>query len=152
MIYALTLKKTRKPILLTDYEDYLTWLQDRGYKVTEVNYEDTKGLHVHFILSAPAELIYGQLKRDPYGWSIRFVPIYNRTGWMKYITKDTNRDVYNLYMKKELEAYDPRSRGVEPGDGFPEPPGDEQDSGSEELANSIKLKWPNFDIRKFGKK
>lgn len=143
MIYAMTIRKTRKPIMLSDYEIYLQWLSDQGFLVTEVHFEDTKGLHCHFILDSPAVLCYSDLKRDKYGWNIDFVPIYNCTGWMSYITKDKNKKVYHKALLEEALAEDPRPRGVEPGDGYPEPPSDNFED---------KIKYPKFDIRKLGSK
>lgn len=146
MIYAITLKKTRKPILLSDYEVYLKWLTDKGYKVEDIHYETTKGLHCHFILDSPAEVCYSHLKRDKFGWNIKHVPIYYRKGWEEYIRKDQNRKWYDDAVLEEALAEDPRPRGVEPGDGYPEPPSPDSDD------HIVSPKYPRFDIRKLGTK
>lgn len=85
--YAITARKTRKPILKEHYEDYFGYLSDIG-EVGNVNYENTRGIHVHFILSCKCKINYKILKPTKYGWNIKAVPIYNRDGWVSYCEKD----------------------------------------------------------------
>lgn len=100
--YAITAKKTRKPILKEHYMDYLDKISDLG-TIGNVNFETTRGLHTHFILRTPDKLDYKKLYPTKYGWNVKAVPIYNRKGWKKYIRKDNienvslNLDVHEKY-------------------------------------------------------
>lgn len=91
--YAITAKKTRKPISQTHYLDYLDYITDLG-KVGNVNFETTKGLHTHFILKCEEKLDYRKLKPTQYGWNVKAVPIYNRKGWIKYCRKDNLKNTH----------------------------------------------------------
>lgn len=111
--YAITAKKTRKPITKTHYLDYLDYLTDHG-KVGNVNFETTKGLHTHFVLKCDEQLDYNKLKPTKHGWNVFAVPLYNRKGWIRYIRKDNednkelNRDVKELYEEDEyIEDIEP---------------------------------------------
>lgn len=84
--YAITAKKTRKPVSQEHYENYLSYCTDLG-EVGNVNYERTRGLHIHFIIKTE-RLDYKRLKPTKYGWSVKAVPIYNYQGWIQYIEKD----------------------------------------------------------------
>lgn len=100
--YAVTVKKTRKPITKQHYLDYLDKLSDSG-KLANVYFEDTKGLHCHFTMKLKGRLDYKTLYPTKYGWNAKAVPIYNRKGWIDYCRKDhqkmkeTNKDVQELY-------------------------------------------------------
>ncbi len=85
--YAVTCKKVRKPISKEHYSDYLSYLSDYG-SIGNVNYEKTRGLHIHFILKTENTLDYKVLKPEKHGWSVRAVPIYNLFNWISYIQKD----------------------------------------------------------------
>lgn len=85
--YAITSKKTRQPITKQHYLDYLDALSDDG-RVCNVNFETTRGLHVHFVLETTKPLRQSQLYKTQYGWNHKSVPIYNEKGWRKYCRKD----------------------------------------------------------------
>lgn len=85
--YALTVRKTRNPITQTHYLDYLDYLSKYG-TVGNVNFEETKGLHCHFILETKERLDYKCLKPAKFGWNVMAVPVYNKAGWVKYCRKD----------------------------------------------------------------
>lgn len=87
MKYAVTTKKTRKPISKEHYLDYLDSLTDIG-KVYNVVFETTKGLHIHFVLEVQDKLDFKTLYRTKYGWNHMAVPLYNPKGWTRYCRKD----------------------------------------------------------------
>lgn len=87
MHYAITAKKTRGVISKIHYEDYLGYISDLG-SVGNVNYETTRGLHLHFVLLTKDKLDYSKLKPTKYGWNIKAVPIYDMDKWISYIQKD----------------------------------------------------------------
>lgn len=132
-VYALTVKKTRKPITLALYEDYLTWLSKKVH-VGNVNYEDTRGLHIHLVIQSEEEFPYNELKMEKYGWSYKMVPIYNHDGWIHYIEKDTKKDIKLEHMLQELHENDPRTESEVP---------NIEPEYSEETIEIL----PNFDIR-----
>lgn len=111
--YAITVKKTRGKPEVADYESYLSWLGERVV-VYDVNYEFTRGLHIHFIIDTRHKLQRkdASLYRDRYGWNILAVPIYNIEGWERYIHKDSHtEDVKNIKRQKQMEelhSLDPR--------------------------------------------
>lgn len=112
-LYALTVKKTRKPITLDLYEDYLTWLATKA-EVSNINYEDTRGLHVHCLITAPDDFQYNDLKILPFGWSFKMVPIYDLMGWLSYSEKDRNKHVRENLIMEELHENDPRQTSYIP--------------------------------------
>lgn len=85
--YAVTAKKTRSPISEQHYIDFLNYITDLG-EVGNVNYETTRGLHVHFVLKTKTRLDYNKLKPTRYGWSVRAVPVYDINRWIQYCEKD----------------------------------------------------------------
>lgn len=85
--YAITARKTRKPVLKEHYEDYLSYIGDIG-EVGNVNFETTRGMHCHFILKTDKKVNYRSLRPTKYGWNVKAVPIYNREGWISYSEKD----------------------------------------------------------------
>jgi hypothetical protein len=107
--YAITTRKTRQPITKQHYEDYLSHLGDidrHNYydkasmkvirkgglgDVGNVNYEETKGLHVHYILKTDHPITSDNLyyySPSKHGWNHKAVPIFNRSGWISYCEKD----------------------------------------------------------------
>lgn len=155
--YALTVKKTRGEKLLLHYDDWILQNEKRGYTISNINYEITKGLHFHAIISANKRISYDDLKTSPHGWNFKLVPLYNKAGWLDYAEKDANLDVRVQQMLQELDEQDPRSRSQ-----IPEDPQESSVSEySEEVINTnaclstpTVYKYPNFDIRKLssGKK
>lgn len=103
--YALTLRKTRKPIKLSDYEQHIKELTEKRLEVLDVNYEDTKGLHLHCVIASPHELNYNNFKSR--GWNYLFKPIFYHRGWIKYCTKDMSKEIYLRYQQEELELFAP---------------------------------------------
>lgn len=85
--YAITVKKTRKPILREHYLDYLDKLSDTG-EIGNVNFETTKGMHIHFIIKTKGTLDYSKLYPTKYGWNAKAVSLFNRGGWIRYCRKD----------------------------------------------------------------
>ena len=85
--YAVTTRKTRKPVTKQHYYDYLDKISDLG-EIGNVNFETTRGTHVHFILSTKTRLNYNQLRPTKRGWNAKAVPIHDRAGWISYIRKD----------------------------------------------------------------
>lgn len=105
--FAMTAKKTRQPITAEHYLDYLDYCTDLG-KVGNVNFETTRGLHIHFILEVKDKLDFKKLKPTKYGWNVKAVPIYNPKGWNKYSRKDhrQNKTYNNLVKKYQLQDSD----------------------------------------------
>lgn len=99
--FAITLKKTRNPIRAVDYFDYLDVLKGM-YDVNNVNFEDTKGLHCHFIIKSRQGINFKDLYLQKYGWSLRVVPIYDLDGWKKYIRKDSEKKVAKTMKSKYI--------------------------------------------------
>ncbi len=85
--YAITMKKTRKPVTKQHYFDYLDKIKDLG-DIGNVNFETTRGLHVHFILKTKTRLNYQKLRPTRRGWNAKAVPIYDERGWIQYVRKD----------------------------------------------------------------
>lgn len=103
--YALTVKKTRGKPTQEDYQSYLDWLVDKGYEVANVNYEFTKGLHIHFSIWTEDNLKIKdpRLYRDKYGWNIYCIPQYSY-GWNVYIKKDSKTpEVAHLRHQMKLQ-------------------------------------------------
>lgn len=105
-IYAITLKKTRGVPRVSDYEDYLAWLRENSFEVMNVNYEVTRGLHIHFVLSSEEEG-YPNIKKEPHGWHIKCVPIWDRDGWVAYSEKDKSKDLKIQQILTELHEEAP---------------------------------------------
>lgn len=104
--FAITAKKTRKPISDKHYLDFLDRTKDLG-EIGNVNLETTKGLHVHFVLKCNS-LRYRDVYPSKVGWSIKIVPIFNKDGWVKYVRKDhlINKDL-NKCVQKYNESDSP---------------------------------------------
>lgn len=100
MDYAITAKKTRQPITVEHYKDYLDYLGDLG-EVANVKFEQTRGLHIHFVLRTKERLDYRLLLPTKYGWNVKSVPIYNLRGWDLYCRKDVQfNEPNNKYIEK----------------------------------------------------
>lgn len=110
--YAVTSKKTRQPVTQQHYLDYLDSLKDE-YAIYNVNFETTRGLHVHYMLTSHTKLDFKDLYKTKYGWNHKAVPIYNRTGWESYIRKDyeLERSTANIYKQNynDPDHLDPRT-------------------------------------------
>lgn len=87
MEYAITIRKTRRPVTKQHYYDYLDKIADLG-SIGNVNFETKKGLHTHFILKTALRLNYNDLRPTKRGWNAKAVPVYNRKGWISYSRKD----------------------------------------------------------------
>lgn len=111
--YAITIKKTRGTPTVSDYEDYLLWLSEKVV-IYNVNYETTRGLHIHFRVKTDLTLTPkdSRLYRYKYGWNILCRPEYYEQGWIKYITKDSKTDeikaLKNDMIQEDLYCADPR--------------------------------------------
>ena len=94
MYFAVTSRKTNKPISKIHYLDYLNACTDKG-KIANVNFETTRGLHCHFIIKSDNDLKHNDLRPTKRGWNVKVVPIYNMNGWIKYCRKDheENKDL-----------------------------------------------------------
>ena len=88
--YAITSVKTRNPKSREHYIDYLNALTDDGV-VSNVNFETTRGLHIHYILTTTYELKPHHLYKTKHGWNHKIVPIFNKAGWVRYSEKDINK-------------------------------------------------------------
>lgn len=107
--YAITVKKTRKPVNIDEYANYLNYIKDM-FTFGNVHIETTKGLHIHFLLTSQKRITYSDLYIQKHGWSIRAVPIYNRQGWTAYSSKDflKNYALTNALLNKvNKPAYEP---------------------------------------------
>jgi len=128
--YALTIKKTRLSPLRSDYEEYFKYLEEAwDYHIGCVNFETTKGLHVHCLLRSSVPLLKKDpsLYRDQHGWNILCVPIFYEKGWIAYSTKDQVKD--------ELGAPAPESSLIHIDHVLP-------DQGNE-------FRYPRLDIRNY---
>lgn len=88
MEFALTVKKTRKPVTEQHYYDYLNYLSDYVTDIGNVRFEKTRGLHIHCIIKTDKYFDFKLLKPEKFGWNAMAVPIYNRAGWIRYARKD----------------------------------------------------------------
>lgn len=99
--YAITVKKTRKPVSHQHYCDYLDKMKDFG-KVGNVYFELTHGLHLHYKIRTDERLDYKKMyKPAKHGWNIKAVPVWNPEGWHKYCRKDHDKQTQEL---KELHT------------------------------------------------
>lgn len=87
MMYAVTARKTTKPITKEHYFDYLDKIGDLG-EIGNVNFEAKKGLHVHFILDSGKKVSYSKFRPTKRGWNVKAVPIYDKKYWIAYSRKD----------------------------------------------------------------
>lgn len=114
--YAVTVKKTRAPVSIEHYLDYLDYCQDLGTP-SNVYVEDTRGLHIHFVLEATKGRIdFKKLKPEKYGWNVKAVPVYYDQGWKKYCRKDFERNL----LHNELVATYTKPSGKFDNDGDPD--------------------------------
>jgi len=97
MIYAVTVKKTRGPIVMGHYVDYLAWLAQRGL-ILNLNFEDTRGLHCHFMFDSKTYMTAQDWKYEKYGWSIRATKLWDETVWNRYCMKDAHKPLNKAYL------------------------------------------------------
>lgn len=111
--YAITVKKTRNPISIQDYINYLDYLKGM-YNIGNVNIETTRGLHLHFIISC-VKLDFKSLYPAKYGWNVKAVPIFYKEGWIKYSEKDLkkNLELRKLLIPDDAEVYEPTDTEIE---------------------------------------
>lgn len=99
--YAITVKKTRKPVSHQHYCDYLDKMKEKG-QIGNVYFELTRGLHLHYTLRSDKPIDCKKpYKPSKHGWNIWSVPIYNSQGWNTYCRKDHDDQVKEL---KELHS------------------------------------------------
>jgi len=143
---ALTLRKTRKPITLSDYVTYIKWLNDNDYIVGNVHYEDTKGLHLHGVISHKRgiPILQKNLKRDKYGWNVYLVPLYKPEGWANYCKKDEGQDIETQYKQKEIYDNAPDDWNTN----SPHSPPSEEliDIVPDDLCFNPNIRYPNWRI------
>lgn len=87
MEYAITARKTNKPITKTHYYDYLDKLSDLG-DIGNVNFEDHRGLHLHFLLKSKDKVPYAKFRPTKRGWNVKAIPIHDKRNWISYCRKD----------------------------------------------------------------
>lgn len=97
--YAITVVKTTLPKTKDHYYDYLDSIDSMGF-LGNVYFEETKGLHIHFLMKTGIRLDYKQLYPKKKGWSIKAVPVYDEAGWEAYCRKDTDDPLPNEYVYK----------------------------------------------------
>lgn len=126
--YACTFRKVRKPFTLSLLEEELAKVKG---KVLDPHYEDTKGLHVHFILESedPERPIYR--KR---GWYFYAVPIWYTNGWIRYMSKDDSDDVYTRHQQIELHENAPYPHDQKTSEGAEDT---KRDSSDEEIHDYV---------------
>lgn len=100
MNYAITARKTTKPITKQHYLDYLDKISDLG-NVGNVNFETTRGLHLHFQIKCKERIPFPKFRPTKRGWNVKAVPIYNMKSWEQYCRKD----------RYSHENNDPRDEG-----------------------------------------
>lgn len=100
---AVTVKKTRKPIEIQNYIDYLKYIKPQ-FNIQNVNIETTRGYHLHFIIKSDTDINFKDLYPSKYGWNIKAVPIYNREGWIKYCEKDFIKNLHNRRLLLQEES------------------------------------------------
>lgn len=146
--YAVTVKKTRGKPTPSDYAQYLQWLEEKGFLVGNVNFEMTRGLHIHFVIKSVNKLKEKDpsLYRDRYGWNILAKKCYSLSGWLRYSEKDMKKpEVMNL-MGELAEEKDMREAFDQAPEYFAQRnPYDPPDEESEEIIEM--LHYPFFDIR-----
>jgi len=114
--YAVTTKKVRGKPLVSDYEDYIDFLlQGSDFCISDINYEDKHGLHIHFRLESLDRLSEREPRLYParYGWNVKCVPEWCDTGWKKYIHKDSKDRVKEKHMADELYAFRPYAHSLQ---------------------------------------
>lgn len=109
---AVTVKKTRKPIEIQHYIDYLKFLKPQ-FNIQNVNIEDTRGYHLHFIIKSDTDINYKDLYPSKYGWNVKAIPIYNREGWVKYCEKDLLKNLHNRRILLQQKEYEPTDTEIE---------------------------------------
>lgn len=147
--YAITIKKTRGTPTHDDYVSYLDWLVGKGYEVANVNYEFTRGLHIHFSIKTDQELLNKdpRLYRDKYGWHIYCVSKYS-DGWDIYISKDCHTKEV-LHLKRQMKLQELHEAAPYPfNNNNPKEFFEEKQIPGESECIPTKFVYPRFDIRK----
>lgn len=139
--YAVTLRCTKKHFLLSDYEVRLKAdFAPRGH-IASLHYEDTKGLHCHFILNCDTYIDYKDFYKR--GWNALFKEIYYKNGWIRYTIKDKHLNVYEEHRNYELELFRPK---ISPPNSFSDSPNSIDSSIT--VLDSNEFKNSSLDIRK----
>lgn len=110
--YALTIKRTREPNLLSDYQTPLETLKafvtSKNEQYYEQHFEKTKGLHVHVYFSTKRKctpsILYKMLKMG-YGWRFECEDCREKKAWLQYIRKDHKGEEQLLNDEKMKECY-----------------------------------------------
>ena len=100
--YAVTARKTNKPITEQHYQDYLRSISGKG-EIGNVNYENKRGLHVHFVIESDSIINFNTLRPTKRGWMVKVVPIYNMKGWISYINKPHDEKYDVTFHKDEFD-------------------------------------------------
>jgi len=119
--YALTIKKTRQPIFLTDYMPSVSLLKKHIGKINdqycEIHFENTKGLHYHAYISTKrkcsTQSLYKVLKMG-WGWRFECEECRNKDAWLQYIRKDHKKEEDLIFDEKMKEVYDSLERPFNP--------------------------------------
>lgn len=139
--YAVTLRCTKKHVLLSDYEVRLKAdFAPRG-RIDSLHYEDTKGLHCHFIFNCDTYIDYKDFRKR--GWNAQFKEIFYEKGWIRYTVKDSHLDIYEEYRNRELELFRPTQTRS---NSFPDSPNSIDSTIS--VCDSNEFKNSSLDIRK----
>lgn len=101
--YSLTLRKTKFPVFIKDYDDWFREFTRRYPEATvEYHYEATNGLHAHASIGTNRRIYINRIHTGE-GWNIDFHPTNNIENWLKYIRKDIPDEV-NL-INEEYQTY-----------------------------------------------
>lgn len=92
--FAVTARKTNRPITEEHYNDYLNSISDKG-EIANVNFETKRGLHVHFVIKSDNIINFNTMRPTKRGWMVKVVPIYDMKGWISYINKPNDEKVHN---------------------------------------------------------
>lgn len=106
--YCLTLRKTRKPVYVSHYDEKLLKLHGLSYVTVHSHYESEKGLHFHAMIESQRKLYVKTLLKlmdIQWGWSVRFEECKFYDIWHEYCIKNAKleSDLLDLEMAKELE-------------------------------------------------
>lgn len=90
--YGFTLRRVKmnKDVTKELYFDHLIRIFDQFCFFTDLNYELTGGLHCHGIVRICNSI--GLHRFRVRGWSLVLEELYDRYGWVRYITKDQHKD------------------------------------------------------------
>jgi len=99
--YAFTLRRTSSPADVTEniYREHIIKMLGKGLIIDSYVFERKNGLHVHGIINVPSN--YNLQRLRVRGWKLHLDPIYNYTGWSKYIAKEQfKNDTDQVYIEK----------------------------------------------------